>query len=414
MPAATIATIDTLALRIPLDIWAPPPQFAGRPRTYVDMLLVRVGTNGGVVGWGEAYGSSAPMIPTVFDTWLRHSAVGQDASDPDLSARLERLLHGFGRSGPVIHAISGLDIALWDIRGKLEGVPVWKLLGGARRKRVDAYASLLQYGGALEHLRRHAARARGRLSRNQAARAHRRQRRRGARGGGAGHPDHGRYQLRLDAGAGDRGGRRHGAIKAVLGRGADLAAGGFRLARRAQARDRRAAGDGRERERRARLPQDGGGRSHRFRAAEHREDRRLDQPVAHCDRGRAGRRHLRAARVLLRAGLSRDLARARRQGAPRAARAPVRRRRLYRLCQDRAGGGRRDRRAGASRPGRRSRARIDRALPSLSFHIARGGRRAMTTMSRRAWMWGTAAVSGAALLRAREAAAQAYPQRPVK
>jgi L-alanine-DL-glutamate epimerase-like enolase superfamily enzyme len=159
MPAATIATIDTLALRIPLDIWAPPPQFAGRPRTHVDMLLVRVGTNGGVVGWGEAYGSSAPMIPAVFDTWLRHVAVGQDAADPELTARLERLLHGFGRSGPVIHAISGLDIALWDIRGKLEGVPVAKLLGGARRKRVDAYASLLQYGGAVEHVRRNVARA---------------------------------------------------------------------------------------------------------------------------------------------------------------------------------------------------------------------------------------------------------------
>src|SRR5262245_63517239 len=137
MPAATIASIDTLALRIPLDIWAPPPQFAGRPRIHVDMLLVRVGTNGGVVGWGEAYGSSAPMIPTVFDSWLRHVAVGQDAADPELTARLERLLHGFGRSGPVIHAISGLDIALWDIR---------------RRKRVDAYASLLQYGGSLEHV----------------------------------------------------------------------------------------------------------------------------------------------------------------------------------------------------------------------------------------------------------------------
>ena len=92
MPAATIASIDTLALRIPLDIWAPPPQFAGRPRTHVDMLLVRVGTSGGVVGWGEAYGSSAPMIPTVFDSWLRHSAVGQDAADPDLTARLERCL----------------------------------------------------------------------------------------------------------------------------------------------------------------------------------------------------------------------------------------------------------------------------------------------------------------------------------
>ena len=159
MPAATIATIDTIALRIPLDTWAPPPQFAGRPRTHVDMLLVRVATSSGVVGWGEAYGSSAPLIPTVFESWIKHVAIGQDATDQGLTARLERLLHGFGRCGPVIHAISGLDIALWDIRGKLEGVPVATLLGGIKRKRVEAYASLLQYGGAVEHVRRNVARA---------------------------------------------------------------------------------------------------------------------------------------------------------------------------------------------------------------------------------------------------------------
>ena len=159
MPAASIATIDTIALRIPLDTWAPPPQYAGKPRTHVDMLLVRVATSSGVVGWGECYGSSSPMLPTVFESWIKHVAIGQDATDQGLTARLERLLHGFGRCGPVIHAISGLDIALWDIRGKLEGVPVATLLGGIKRKRVEAYASLLQYGGAVEHVRRNVARA---------------------------------------------------------------------------------------------------------------------------------------------------------------------------------------------------------------------------------------------------------------
>ena len=159
MPAAAIDAIDTITLRIPLDIWAPPPQFAGRPRTHVEMLLVRVATSGGVVGWGESYGSSSPMIPTVFESWIKHVALGQDATDPGLTARLERLLHGFGRSGATVHAISGLDIALWDIRGKLEGKPVAALLGGIRRKRVEAYASLLQYSGSVEHVRRNVARA---------------------------------------------------------------------------------------------------------------------------------------------------------------------------------------------------------------------------------------------------------------
>jgi L-alanine-DL-glutamate epimerase-like enolase superfamily enzyme len=159
MPAATIASIDTIALRIPLDIWAPPPQFAGRPRTHVEMLLVRVGTRSGVVGWGECFGTNSPLIAAVYDAWLKHLAVGQDATDADLTAQLERQLHNLGRSGPVIHAISGLDIALWDIRGKLAGKPVHALLGGAKRKRIEAYASLLQYGGAVEHVRRNVARA---------------------------------------------------------------------------------------------------------------------------------------------------------------------------------------------------------------------------------------------------------------
>ena len=107
MPAGTITSIDTIALRLPLDTWAPPPLFAGRPRTHVDMLLVRVATSGGVIGWGEAcYGSSSPMIPVVFNSWIKHVAIGQDATDQGLTARLESLRHVVGRCGPVVHAIA--------------------------------------------------------------------------------------------------------------------------------------------------------------------------------------------------------------------------------------------------------------------------------------------------------------------
>src|SRR5262245_46287396 len=89
-------------------------------------------------------------------------ALGQDATEAGLTPRLERALHNLGRAGPVIHAISGLDIALWDLRGKLEGVAVHALLGSRRRRRVEAYASLLSYGGSVEHVRRNVARALGR------------------------------------------------------------------------------------------------------------------------------------------------------------------------------------------------------------------------------------------------------------
>lgn len=159
MPATKIEAIDTFALRIPLDTWAPPPMFAGKPRTHVEMFLVRVKCENGVVGWGESYGSSLPLLDAAFDAWVKGLAIGQDPADTQLSARIERLLHGMGRSGSTVHAISGLDIALWDIRGKLEGVSVSTLLGGAKRKRVETYASLLQYSGNLDHVARNTTRA---------------------------------------------------------------------------------------------------------------------------------------------------------------------------------------------------------------------------------------------------------------
>ena len=54
----TITAVDTFQLRIPLDIWAPPPLFAGTPRTHVEAVYVRVTTSKGVVGWGECNGFS--------------------------------------------------------------------------------------------------------------------------------------------------------------------------------------------------------------------------------------------------------------------------------------------------------------------------------------------------------------------
>lgn len=155
----TITAIDTIALRVPLDIWAPPPMSHGRPRTHVESLYIRVTTSNGVVGWGESFATARPMVVAAFDNWVRRLAVGQKADDRELMARIERMHLSLGRAGPFINALAGLDIALWDIRGKLEGVPVATLLGGAKRTHVDCYASLLQYYGNPEYLKRNTARA---------------------------------------------------------------------------------------------------------------------------------------------------------------------------------------------------------------------------------------------------------------
>jgi L-alanine-DL-glutamate epimerase-like enolase superfamily enzyme len=154
-----ISAIDTIALRIPLDIWAPAPMSQGVPRTHVEGLYIRVTTASGLVGWGESFGTARPMVIAAFDHWIRRLAVGQSATDGKLVPHLERMLLSMSRAGPMLNALAGLDIALWDIRGKREGVSVSTLLGGAKRTHVECYASLLQYYGNAEHLMRNTARA---------------------------------------------------------------------------------------------------------------------------------------------------------------------------------------------------------------------------------------------------------------
>lgn len=150
---ASIRSVHGLRMRLPFDHGAAPPLFAGRPRTTLDSVLVRVELDNGLVGWGEAYGGEVDATVAMLHTRVAPLASGRDAQDPALVASLERTLHNLGRGGCLLHALSGLDIALWDLRGKLEGVPVYQLLGGARRTRIAAYASLLQYQGDTEAVR---------------------------------------------------------------------------------------------------------------------------------------------------------------------------------------------------------------------------------------------------------------------
>jgi L-alanine-DL-glutamate epimerase-like enolase superfamily enzyme len=157
--AVTIARVDTIALRIPYDHWAPKPTFGGIPRSTLDCLLVRVTASNGLVGWGEAFWGGWQAAQAAIAHWIAPLAVGQSVSDIAMTARFERALHNFGRSGPYIYALAGLDIALWDLRGKLEGVPVHKLLGDKKRDRVAVYASLLAYGGNVADVKRNTSRA---------------------------------------------------------------------------------------------------------------------------------------------------------------------------------------------------------------------------------------------------------------
>jgi L-alanine-DL-glutamate epimerase-like enolase superfamily enzyme len=85
----------------------------------------------------------------VLDTLLGPMCLGRDPGQiAAIHDDLERVLHGLGRNGPVLYALSGLDIALWDLAGKAAELPLYRLLGGSPRADLPAYASLLRYGAA--------------------------------------------------------------------------------------------------------------------------------------------------------------------------------------------------------------------------------------------------------------------------
>ena len=116
-----------------------------------DGVLVRVHTDEGITGLGEI-DSSPSVAKAIIDAPPSHKICSGLASllvgeNPLEIGRLwQKMYRGslyFGRRGAAIHAISGVEIALWDIAGKAAGKPIHALLGGARRDRVKAYASTL-------------------------------------------------------------------------------------------------------------------------------------------------------------------------------------------------------------------------------------------------------------------------------
>ena len=157
-----IRSVESSVVAIPCDMGGPPPLFAGKPWTHLEILLVKVETDDGLVGWGEAFGHAAiPATKAALDSIVAPLVVGRDARD--INAITRQVLHGvhlLGRNGPFVYAFSGVEIALWDLLGKRCGQPVWRVLGGSAAGRLDAYASLLSYGGDLDLVARNTADAR--------------------------------------------------------------------------------------------------------------------------------------------------------------------------------------------------------------------------------------------------------------
>src|SRR5215813_1623026 len=138
-------------LRIPYD--AGPASFrqGASAISALDMVLVEVSTDAGLTGWGDAFAYVCPRTTcTAIEEMIAPQARGLDVPDaagiPAVMEQIQRNLHLFGRYGITMFAISGLDIALWDLAAKAEGVPLHRLLGEIRRTMLPAYASLLRIG----------------------------------------------------------------------------------------------------------------------------------------------------------------------------------------------------------------------------------------------------------------------------
>jgi D-galactarolactone cycloisomerase len=142
-----IVRIEAIPLSIPCRYGAEGWSLGSGGWKALDFCLVRVDTDTGITGWGEAFSYSCrrAVVAAVTDM-IAPIAVGRDATDiAGLHAEIQKRLHIFGRFGITAFALSGLDIALWDIAGKAARKPLHALLGGAKRERLECYASLLRY-----------------------------------------------------------------------------------------------------------------------------------------------------------------------------------------------------------------------------------------------------------------------------
>ncbi|MGH9583030.1 MAG: mandelate racemase/muconate lactonizing enzyme family protein [Bryobacteraceae bacterium] len=122
--------------------------------------LVAVFTDEGITGWGSVF-TNDQLVRGALGV-LEPLYLGETPLEPErVSEKLHANTFWMGRGGSITHTISGIDIAMWDILGKVTGQPVGRLLGGRYRSRVRPYASLLMEEPEPLADRLHAIRGRG-------------------------------------------------------------------------------------------------------------------------------------------------------------------------------------------------------------------------------------------------------------
>ena len=116
-----------------------------------DTCLIKVETDEGITGWGEV-DSCPTVVKAIIDAPLSHQVcnglgnalLGQDPQAIDVcTERMYEAANYYGRAAAGVHAMAGVNIALWDILGKARDKPIYELLGGPLNNRFRAYCSIL-------------------------------------------------------------------------------------------------------------------------------------------------------------------------------------------------------------------------------------------------------------------------------
>ncbi len=123
--------------------------------------LVEVRTDEGLTGWGECFGTGTVALANkgIVEKVIQPMILGDDPMDRDVIwHKVYNLMRDHGQKGMPLQSLSGVDIALWDIAGKIAGLPLHKLIGGAHRDKVQAYGygMMLKRESLADHVARFA------------------------------------------------------------------------------------------------------------------------------------------------------------------------------------------------------------------------------------------------------------------
>ncbi len=132
-------------------IYVRQPSIKARADSGQDAVLVKVHTDEGITGIGEVDSSPLAVKGYIESPYshsvcqgLKHILIGEDPFQTEyLWQRMYDANIYVGRRATAIHAMAGIDLALWDIKGKALGLPVWRLLGGGFHQKIRCYASSL-------------------------------------------------------------------------------------------------------------------------------------------------------------------------------------------------------------------------------------------------------------------------------